>query len=253
MRLHSSPERMVFVHGAGVPGAAAWTNLHGMALEYDCLFVRRHGFASGAGAQSTDFAADMRIVLENLGSGGHVVAHAEGAVAAMMAAVERPDVVRTLTLFEPACLSLTADLPVTRAYLERRGPLFAARDRLDDEQYGREFSRLLGVDAAPAQTDSDRTAARRLRLQAPPWEAPLHIVPGLPTLVVTGGWEPLYEEVAEYLVSTGAIHRHAGGNHRPQDTAEGRALLTAFLRSGAGQVSRPGSPCAERAGSGGER
>ncbi|MCG2622325.1 alpha/beta hydrolase [Arthrobacter sp. I2-34] len=242
MRLHSSPERMVFVHGAGVPGAAAWTNLHGLALEYDCLFVRRHGFAPNAEPEPTDFAVDMRIVLENLGSGGHVVAHAEGAVAAMMAAVERPDLVRTLTLFEPACLSLTVDLPVTSAYLERRGPLFAAREGLDDEQFAREFFRLAGVDAAPPLTDSDRTAARRLRLQAPPWEAPLHIVPGLPTLVVTGGWEPLYEEVADYLVSTGAVHRQAGGNHRPQDTAEGRALLTAFLRSGSGQSGLPGAP-----------
>jgi pimeloyl-ACP methyl ester carboxylesterase len=243
MRLHSSPERMVFGHGAGAAGAAAWTNLHGMALKYDCLFLRRHGFAPGDGPQPTDFAADMRIVLENLGAGGHVVAHAEGAVAAMMAAVERPDLVRTLTLFEPACLSLTADLPVTSAYRERREPLFAARDRLDDEQYSREFSRLLfGLEAGPLQTDSDRAAARRLRLQAPPWEAPLHIVPGLPTLVVTGGWEPLYEEVAEYLVSTGAVHRQAGGDHRPQDTAEGRALLTAFIRSGAGQTNHAGAP-----------
>ncbi|NKX55316.1 alpha/beta hydrolase [Arthrobacter mobilis] len=240
MRLHSLPERMVFVHGAGLYGAAAWTNLHGMALEYDCLFLRRHGFDPQAEPLPTDFDADMRIVLENLGTGGHVVAHAEGAVAAMMAAVERPDLVRSLALFEPACLSLTADLPVTTTYRERRGPLFAARDRLDDEQYSREFSRVLfGLEAGPLQTGPDRVAARRLRLQAPPWEAPLHIVPGLPTLVVTGGWEPLYEEVAEYLASTGAVHRHAGGNHRPQDTTEGRALLTAFLRSVTGRVGRP--------------
>ena len=49
--------------------------------------------------------------------------------AAMMAAVERPELVASLTLFEPACLSLTADLPATKAHRKRLEPLFAAVSR----------------------------------------------------------------------------------------------------------------------------
>ncbi len=82
---------------------------------------------------------------------------------------------------------------------------------------------------AEAQRD-----AARLRLQSPPWEAPLSIVPGMPTLVSTGGWEPLYEEVAEYFAGTGAVHCVAPGGHRPHDTAEGEAFIRDFLRA-AGQ------------------
>lgn len=221
---------MVFVHGPGRFGAAAWPHQHRLAGKYDCLFLRRHGFAPTAAPLPTDFQADMHIVLANLGEGGHVVAHSHGAISAMMAAVERPDLVRSLTLFEPACLSLTADLPATRAHRERLAPLYAARGELTDEQYLREFSWLMsGSRPGPLRTRQERREARRLRLQEAPWAAPLSIVPGLPTLVVTGGWEPLYEEVGEYLATTGAVHRHAPGHHRPQDRPEGHGLLAEFL------------------------
>ena len=69
----------------------------------------------------------------------------------------------------------------------------------------------------------------RLRLQSPSWEAPLHIVPGVPTLVLTGGWEPLYEEVADYLATTGARHVVSRGGHRPQDTEEGAGIIGSFI------------------------
>ncbi|WP_049822611.1 alpha/beta fold hydrolase [Arthrobacter sp. H41] len=191
-------ERIVFVHGDGQFGAAAWPRQHGLALDFDCLFLRRHGFDAGADADDellpTDHAEDQRIIIEALGTGGHLVAHAEGAVPAMLTAVERPDLIHSLTLVEPACLSLTADLPATAAHIQLVSPLFARRD------------------------------------QAPPWTAPLHIVPGVPTLVLTGGWEPLYEEVAGYLADTGARHRITAGGHRPHDTAEGDAVIRGFIR-----------------------
>ena len=90
-------QRVVFVHGAGSFGAAAWPKQHGMALDYDALFLRRHGFDAVAEPLESDFAADAAIVLASLWrttaaaqAGGHVVAHSQGAIAAMMAAVERP-------------------------------------------------------------------------------------------------------------------------------------------------------------------
>ena len=187
-------QRVVFVHGAGSFGAAAWPRQHGMALAYDALFLRR------LGCDSTDVAApsfdgDAAIILRSLhddgrgASGGHVVAHAQGAVPAMLAAVERPDLVHSLTLVEPACLSLTADLPATAAH---------------------------------------RAQFRECA------EAPLHIVPGVPTLVLTGGWEPLFEEIAGYLRETGAVHRTAAGGHRPHDSPEGDRAIREFI----GGVSR---------------
>ena len=234
-------QRVVFVHGAGSFGAAAWPKQHGMALNYDALFLRRHGFDPAAEPLETDFAADAAIVLGALAddgrgeAGGHVVAHSQGAIAAMMAAVERPDLVHSLTLVEPACLSLTAELPATAAHRALMQPLFEVRRHLSDEDFHREFVRRVFAAHTPAQATlgspdpEDQREARRLRRQAPPWEAPLQIVPGVPTLVLTGGWEPLYEEIAGYLRETGALHRTAAGGHRPQDSAEGNRLIRAFI------------------------
>ena len=230
-------QRVVFVHGAGSFGSAAWPRQHGMALDYDALFLRRHGFDAVAEPLESDFAADAAIVLAALAddgrgeAGGHVVAHSQGAIAAMMAAVERPDLVHSLTLVEPACLSLTAELPATAAHRALMQPLFDVRHQLGDDDFQREFVRraFAGRRARAQPRPRQRRAARRLRLQAPPWEAPLQIVPGVPTLVLTGGWEPLYEEIAGYLRETGALHRTAAGGHRPQDSPEGDRTIRSFI------------------------
>ncbi|MCC3275084.1 MULTISPECIES: alpha/beta fold hydrolase [unclassified Arthrobacter] len=183
-------QRVVFVHGAGSFGAAAWPKQHGLALDYDALFLRRHGYGAAAGPVPPDLEADIALIRGELGEGGHLVAHSTGAVPAMLAALRYPGKVFSLVLCEPAVFSLTRDLPVTTAH------------------------------RALLQPHSDA---------APEWDAPLDIVPGVPTLVLTGGWEPLYEEVAEFLVSTGAEHLQVGGNHRPQDTDAGARAIRAFL------------------------
>ena len=229
-------QRVVFVHGAGSFGAAAWPRQHGVALAYDALFLRRHGFDPVAEPIESSFEEDTRILLDSLGddgrgiAGGHVVAHAQGAIAAMMAAVERPDLVYSLTLVEPACLSLTAELPATAAHIGLMQPLFNVRHQLSDEDFQREFvRRVYATDLQQPVTAEEKRSARRLRLQAPSWEAPLHIVPGVPTLVLTGGWEPLYEEIAGYLRETGALHRTAAGGHRPHDSPEGDRIIRSFI------------------------
>lgn len=229
-------QRVVFVHGAGPFGAAAWLRQHGMALTYDALFLRRHGFDPVAEPVESSFSEDTAIILRALAddgrgaAGGHVVAHAEGAIAAMMAAVERPELVYSLTLVEPACLSLTAELPATAAHRALMQPLFDVRHQLSDEDFQREFvRRMFAADLQEPATPEEKRSARRLRLQAPSWEAPLHIVPGVPTMVLTGGWEPLYEEIAGYLQETGALHRIAAGGHRPQDSAEGDRAIRSFI------------------------
>ena len=229
-------QRVVFVHGAGSFGSAAWPRQHGMALAYDALFLRRHGFDPVAEPVESSFTEDTAIVLRSLAddgrgaAGGHIVAHSQGAISAMMAAVERPDLVYSLTLVEPACLSLTAELPATAAHRELMQPLFDVRHQLGDEDFQREFiRRVYAADLEEPATQEEQRSARRLRLQAPSWEAPLQIVPGVPTLVLTGGWEPLYEEIAGYLRETGALHRHAAGGHRPQDSPEGDRYIRSFI------------------------
>ncbi|MGO4143479.1 alpha/beta fold hydrolase [Paenarthrobacter sp. YAF11_1] len=225
-------QRVVFLHGLGSFGAAAWPKQHGMALAYDALFLRRHGFDPAADPVESSVAADVAIVINALADsgGGHVVAHEQGAISAMLAAIERPDLVYSLSLVEPACLSLTAELPATASHRALMAPLFDVRSQLNDADYQREYyRRAFSAETGGLDTPEARRSARRLRLQAPPWEASLHIVPGVPTLVLTGGWEPLYEEIAGYLQETGALRRVAAGGHRPQDSVDGDHIIRSFV------------------------
>lgn len=223
-----SKTRIVFVHGIDGFGAAAWPAQHPLAGRYDCLFLKRTGFDAVEPPQATDFAADAEIVLNELGGGGHIVAHSVGAVAAMMAAVKQPEVVRSLILIEPLLLSLTADLPATAAFCTRLEGLRERSAELSDEEYLAEFNTLMSVVTAPGHEPRARSAARA-RLQAPSTEAPLHIIPGVPSTVITGGWEPVYEEAAEYLGATGARHIIHRSGHRPQDTTDGAALIEKLI------------------------
>lgn len=225
-----SKTRIVFVHGMDSYGAAAWPAQHRLAGNYDCLFLKRTGFDAVAPVTATDFAADAKIVIDALGHGGHVVAHAQGAVAAMMAAVQRPDLVTSLVLIEPLLPSLTAELPASAAYSARVAELFARSGELGDAEFLMEFNTLLAVTTAGAAEPVARRAARA-RLQLPSSAAPLLIIAGVPTLVLTGGWEPLYEEVADYLESTGAKHVVLRSGHRPHDTAAGAAQIEQFIQA----------------------
>ena len=91
----------------------------------------------------------------------------------------------------------------------------------------------MAVTAAP-NTETIYRLATRARLQSPSTQAPLHIIPGVPTTVITGGWEPLYEEVAQYLNQTGARHIIHRSGHRPQDTAGGAAMIEELIRAADG-------------------
>ena len=228
-----SKTRIVFVHGVDGYGAAAWPVQHLLAGNYDCLFLKRTGFDAVQRPLATDFAADACIVIDALGVGGHVVAHAQGAIAAMMAAVQRPDLVRSLVLIEPLLLSLTAELPATAAYSTQVAKLFSCSEELSDKDFLAEFNTLMAVTAAP-NTETIYRLATRARLQSPSTQAPLHIIPGVPTTVITGGWEPLYEEVAQYLNQTGARHIIHRSGHRPQDTAGGAAMIEELIRAADG-------------------
>ena len=81
--------RVVFVHGAGSFGAAAWPKQHGMALDYDALFLRRHGYDPVAEPLETDFAADAAIVLRALANDGR--GEAGGSAAAQAEAPQLTD------------------------------------------------------------------------------------------------------------------------------------------------------------------
>jgi NAD(P)-dependent dehydrogenase (short-subunit alcohol dehydrogenase family) len=74
----------------------------------------------------------------------------------------------------------------------------------------------------------------RLRAMPPPWSVPVEgaVVGRVPTLVVTGAWNEIYEEVASALVERGARHVILEGHgHRPQDHAHANDVIEQHLNA----------------------
>ncbi len=211
----------VFLPGPGSSGPQAWpVQTADPALAgASCVFMD-----GGAGALD-----ELTETLEAAG-GGHLVAHSAGAVPALQLAGQRPELVRTLVLLEPACFAAARGGPQVEAHIAHMGEAFAAAHdpAVDDVAFAVAFLDRLG--ATPPDPTDPATAAfgHRVRSVPPPWELALDrtVVARVPTLVLTGGWNALYDEVADALEAAGA-HRAVltGHAHRPQDHPDADALL----------------------------
>lgn len=230
---HDRGVQVVFVPGSGRSGASAWP---GQAAAVDlrrwpCRFLDLTGLAE------PDEQRDA--VLGALGDAAHVVAHSTGAVPALRAAERSPGVVRSLALLEPAAFSAARGGPAVEAHVAAMSAVFAdaANPRVRDGQFAVRFLTALGAPGAAIADPGDpslRSLGRRLRRSTPPWDVPLDraVLSSVPTIVVTGGWSVLYEEVADALAAAGVRRRVlAGYGYRVQDHPDLNAVLQEHWRS----------------------
>ncbi len=210
----------VFVPGSGPAGAQAWP-VQAADPELDrfgCVFA-----TGGPGA----FEELVALLADE---GGHVVAHSAGAVPALRAAAARPGLVRSLVLCEPAAFAAARGGPLVEEHVAEMSAVFALADdpSVDDVAFAAAFLERLG--GTPPDPADPETAAfgRRVRAAPPPWSEPLDgaVVGRVPTLVLTGGWNDLYDEVADALCAAGARRAVLTGHgHRPQDHPDADALI----------------------------
>lgn len=221
---HHRGVHAVFVPGSGRSGAPAWP-VQAAAVDlrrWHCRFVDLTGLVTPDEQRDAVVAA---LVGEGHGAGGHLVAHAAGAVAALRAAAHGPGTVRSLALLEPAVFSAARGGPHVEAYVAAMSAVFAAAKdpRVRDGELAVRYLSALGAPGAAIADPGDpslRSLGRRVRRSTPPWEVPVDVgvLARVPTLVVTGGWSPLYEEVAAAMAGAGASTRVLPGyGHRVQD------------------------------------
>lgn len=215
--------RVVFVPGFGRDGEAAWPGqapaLLGAGIEA-CYLLQR------------DTLPGPDAVIAALGDGAHVVAHSAGGVSATLAASRHPELVHSLTLVEPACFALARGGAEVERHIARMAPAFAlACTGIDDAALATEF--LTAMEAPLPPQPMLAPLGERIRIMPPPWE---HQVDGrflrlVRTVVVTGAWSPLYDEVARSLAAAGAAHAVIPGHeHRPHDDSSFAELLLAHWR-----------------------
>ena len=130
---------------------------------------------------------------ELLGDGAHLVGHSYGAVIALLAAAERPEAVRSLTVSEPGCLRVAAGTPVVDEMIANGKLLFENASSIPSE----EFLKLFRGGAGSAYGTPDQLpeelvhGVELLKRERPSWEAEIPLeqlaAADFPVLVVSGG------------------------------------------------------------------
>ncbi|WP_306337451.1 alpha/beta fold hydrolase [Streptomyces sp. KL118A] len=165
------------------------------------LLMDRQGYGNSPDTARSDFDIDAEDVVEVLrdealdaGPGGtHLVGHGNGAVAALIAAARRPDLVRSLALIQPSAFTAAAHHPAVANLLDRvRDGAPGIPKDVTPEQYLRASTEGLGMDMPEPTPRRLRAVATSMR-ERPIWEAdiPLNTIRGaaLPVLVICGTWK----------------------------------------------------------------
>lgn len=149
-------------------------------------------------------AADAAEVTGLLGAGAHLLGYSYGGVVALLAAVRRPDVVRSLTLLEPPAFQVAIDDPDA---VETRDRILRATGEVWKEgprSYWRRFMTGTFGHRHPVPPDllPEGRAAAAMREEIP-WLVDLDLdaiaVAGIPVLVVCGGWDAGFTAVSRRL------------------------------------------------------
>ncbi|MEU2363461.1 alpha/beta fold hydrolase [Streptomyces noursei] len=246
----------LFVHNIFTWGSDSMYGFAGqrpLADSRRLLLLDRRGYGDSPDTARSDFDVDAEDVVEVLGDGAcgvglggaHLVGHGNGAVAALIAAARRPDLVRSLALIQPSAFTAAAHHPVVADLLDRvRDGAPGIPDGVTPEQYLRASTEGLGM-VMPEPTSRRLRAVATSMRERPVWEAeiPLEAVRGaaLPVLVICGTWEhapaaylehvglPLMA-VAESLTDSlgGRLLRVPGYYPHTQESAAVNAALREF-------------------------
>lgn len=219
--------RLIFVHGTGQIGRDAFPQQ--AAAFPRAEFPVLPGYGDEEPTVGDVAAAAHALALHAADADGLVGFSYGGVTAAMAACLEQP---AALVLIEPALFQLARDRPASAALIERLEPVYLDAS-LTDETFEQAFMQALtGRDIGPAITADALRASRRERLHGAPWRHPID--PGCMAetrmLVLTGGWNEEYEEVAAALVGLGAEHEVlAGHGHRVIDHPGCSERIRAFV------------------------
>ncbi|MFJ3380680.1 alpha/beta fold hydrolase [Curtobacterium sp. NPDC090217] len=220
----------VFLHASNRTVDRAWPVASGLP---DKRFARMPGYdTESAPAVPFDQDAWESRLLRACPDGAVVVAHSFGGPVAMRAAARRPDLVRALVLFEPAAYALARGTPAVEDHVRRVQPVLDRAGSLDAASFAVAFGDAVSgrSDASAPTTPEGLLAAERQRMLPGPWtlDTPEHT--GVPTLVVTGGWNDEYETIAAHV--DGAAHvLLAGLGHRPQEHQDATRVVLDFVRA----------------------
>jgi pimeloyl-ACP methyl ester carboxylesterase len=194
---------VLFVHGS-VVGATTWKKQRPLAKRWTTKILDRRGFGKSPDTDRDDFQTDAADINEALGDGAHLVAHSYGAIGAMLAAGERPEAVRSLTLVEPVAYAAAIEHPAVQRAVVDLIEYFSSGPE-EPREFLEGFLVQMGIDMRLPEElppsieqptrllmNSHAPFAARLRLRALAREE-------IPTLVVSGGHSEAFEAICDAL------------------------------------------------------
>ena len=215
--------RRLYVHGSGRRGAAAWPHVAG---EDASAFI---SFPEGA-----TIAQQVETLIAQCGRDRMLVfAHSIGAVPVVLAADDLN--LAGLVLVEPALYDIARGDDAIERHISIVTEARAQADAGDLRSFWALLRPLMfGGPIDPDKWDDERSLAERWATTNLPWGHGVRagMLRGIPTLVVTGGWNAEYERIAGSLASRGAVHVVlCGAQHRPMDLPDFSATVADFERS----------------------
>ena len=238
-------QAVVLVHGAMTSGASAWSKQRPLCERWALFVPSRRGFVPNPPEAASDFdvdADDIAALISELNEPAHVVGHSYGGLVALLVAARHPDRVRSLTLIEPAVMSLLRGDPQVERSIASHLSLLADAGA-DPHTFLIAFTQQLGGDAAAVPDPLPPHLHQHVELlmnERFPWEARIDVAPiveaSMPTLVVSGGHDPMQEALSDAVANAlGSSSERAvipGAGHVVQRTGEPfNAALETFLVS----------------------
>jgi len=235
-----SGEPVLLVHGGIASGELAWAAQRPLADRWRLRVVNRRGYhPNPADEGREDFEVDAADIAALLTEPTHLAGHSYGGVGALLAAAQRPGMVRSLTVSEPPAFAVAADHPAVADLTSRLQALWA--DGPDDPaDFLRAFLATVGSSLAlpdPLPPPLLQNVQRGQRSRGP-WEAqiPLAALRGaaFPKLVVSGGHNPALDTVCDALAAGIGAQRAVmtgAGHSIPSTGGPYNEVLIGFLDS----------------------
>lgn len=98
--------RVVLVHGSVMGADVLWMAQAPLAERWTLVKPNRQGFGNSQPAEGEDWERDADDVAALIEDGDHVVGHSYGGVVSLLAAAQRRDAVRSLTVLEPPAMDV---------------------------------------------------------------------------------------------------------------------------------------------------
>jgi pimeloyl-ACP methyl ester carboxylesterase len=227
---------VVLVHGSILGGREAFIEQRPLTERWTLLAPDRIGHG-GSPAGRSDFELDARLVAEQLLSEPvHLVGYSYGGIVSMLAALQRPENVRTLTVVEPPSPAVARGVPAVDEF-ERRIVEMTDNPPDDDAELLDAFLTRTGgvVEVADPIPEPLLAGTRALRDTRHPSEAEIPLedlaAAEFPILVVSGGHSDAFDAICDAIAEGTRARREVvpGAGHLVPMTGEPfNALLEDF-------------------------